>query len=73
MEIKIGTYDEAMRAVPVTFRQGEIVHERQVNACHDENGAYDAAATRQRVEEVARGVANKIALGVITAAPAHAE
>lgn len=73
MEIKIGTYNEEQRSVAVTFRQSNVVHERQVNACHDESGAYDASATSQRIEEVARGVANKIALGVITAAPAHSE
>ncbi|HEY4546947.1 MAG TPA: hypothetical protein VIG90_11070 [Pedomonas sp.] len=71
MEIEVGTYNEEQRNVPVTFRKDAVVHERHVNACHDENGAYDAAATAQRIEEVARGVANKIALGIITAAPAH--
>lgn len=73
MEIEIGTYNKEQRTVPVTFRQGSVVHERQVNACHDESGTYDAAATAQRIEEVARGVATKIALGIITAAPAHSE
>jgi len=73
MEIKIGTYDEERRIVPVTFRQGEIVHERQVNACHDESGAYDADATARRIEEIARGVSHKIALGIIAATPASTE
>lgn len=65
MKIKIGDYDEKMRTVPVTFRHGDLVHERHINACHDVAGSYDAEATAQRVEEVARGVANKIALGII--------
>lgn len=65
----IGAYDAATRTVPVTFTQSGIVHRRSVNACLDEAGHYDAAATEARVAEVARGVAHKIALGVITAAP----
>ena len=65
----IGAYDAATRTVPVTFTQGDIVHQRSVNACLDEAGQYDAAATEARVADVARGVAHKIALGVITAAP----
>lgn len=70
----IGAYDAATRTVKVTFSQGDIVHERTVNACLDEGGEYDAAATEARVAEVARGVAHKIALGVITAAlPAEPE
>lgn len=66
---EIGAYDPATRTVEVTFTQGEIVHKRSVNACHDAAGDYDAAATEARVGEVARGVAHKIALGVITNAP----
>lgn len=65
---QIGAYDANTRTVPVTFTQGEIVHQRSVNACLDEAGEYDAEATEARVAEVARGVAHKIALGVITAA-----
>jgi hypothetical protein len=51
--------------VPVTFTSGAIRHTREVNAVLDEGGAYDKAATRARVEQVALGVAHKIALGVI--------
>jgi hypothetical protein len=50
--------------VPVTFTSGAIRHTREVNAVLDEGGA-DKAATRARVEQVALGVAHKIALGVI--------
>lgn len=69
LQFEIGPYDPANRTVEVTFTQGEIVHKRSVNACHDAAGDYDAAATEARVGEVARGVAHKIALGVITNAP----
>lgn len=69
LNYQIGDYDPATRTVEVTFTQGEIVHKRTVNACLSEAGEYDAGATATRVEEVARGVAHKIALGVITAAP----
>lgn len=69
LQFEIGAYDPATRTVEVTFTQGEIVHKRSVNACHNAAGRYDAEATAQRVEEVARGVAHKIALGVITNAP----
>ena len=68
LRTEIGAYDPVTRTVPVTFTQGDIVHQRAVNACHDEAGNYDKAATEQRVADVARGVAHKIALGVITAA-----
>jgi hypothetical protein len=52
--------------VTVTFTSGEITHERRVNAVLKDNGTYDKAATKERVEDVARGVAHKIGLGVIT-------
>lgn len=73
MEFAIGAYDEETRTVPVTFTQGEIVHTRAVNACHDEDGSYDAAATAARVDEVAAGVAAKIAVGAIVNAPEEPE
>lgn len=69
---KIGKYDPETRTVPVTFTSGDVVHDRPVNAVLDENGHYDAAATAARVADVANGVAHKIALGVITAAPSAA-
>lgn len=65
MKTTIGTFDPASGTVPVTFRHQGAVHKRPVNACLDENGAYDAAATRARVAEVARGVANKIESGLL--------
>jgi len=53
------------KTVDVSFTDGTITHERSVNAVYAD-GSYDAEATEIRVEEVARGVENKIALGVIT-------
>lgn len=54
------------RDVQVTFTKGEITHTRNVNVCFDADGAYDADATLMRIEEVARGVEQKIAAGVIS-------
>lgn len=55
------------RSVSVTFTDGTITHQREVNVCFDADGAYDADATLVRIEEVARGVEQKIAAGVISA------
>nr|WP_315384199.1 hypothetical protein [uncultured Sphingomonas sp.] len=62
---QIGKYAADRRTVPVTFTIGEIVHKRDVNAVVDGQGAYDKAATKARVEDVANGVAQKIELGII--------
>lgn len=70
MQITIAPYKADARTVDVTFEQDGVTHTRSVNACFDATGAYDEAATKARVAEVALGVANKIALGVITNAPA---
>jgi hypothetical protein len=64
---KIGIYDAEERSVRVTFTSGEIQHKRSVNAVLTEAGEYDAEATAARVDEVAAGVAQKIACGAITA------
>ena len=55
--------------VDVTFTNSSPVftHQRSVNAVFDSDGNYDAAATKVRVAEVALGVENKIAMGVISA------
>ena len=66
MKITIGAYDAATRTVTVTFEQGTIQHRRSVNACLDAKGGYDEAATAARVDDVARGVAQKILVGAIT-------
>ncbi|MEG3160918.1 hypothetical protein U1763_10430 [Sphingomonas sp. LB2R24] len=65
MNITIGEYDAASRTVTATFASGDVIHERSVNACHDKTGAYDPVATAARLDEVGRGVAVKIGLGVI--------
>lgn len=49
----------------VRFVLGEVVHVRRVNCVFDETGNYDKAKTQARIDAVAVGVANKIALGVI--------
>ena len=63
---KIGSFNAETRSVPVTFTCGEIVHKREVNAVLKDDGSYDRVATKARFEEVGRGVAHKIAAGVIT-------
>jgi len=70
---RIGAFDAETRSVPVTFTSGEIKHERRVNAVLKNDGSYDRAATKERVSEVALGVAQKIELGVITNPPPEPE
>lgn len=65
MKFTIGKFDPATRTVPVAFSHGGVRHKRAVNASLTEAGAYDAAATRETVAQVADGVAHKIDLGVI--------
>ena len=59
------TIETGVRNVKVRFTcdQTEVTHERLVNVVFDDEGDYDAEATLSRVEEVARGVENKIACG----------
>ena len=52
--------------IMVAFTDGTITHRRSVNAVYVD-GSYDADATEARVSEVAAGVENKIAAGIITA------
>ncbi len=65
MKITTGAYDPATKSVKATFAEGDVRHSRMVNAVLDDAGAYDKAATRARVDEVGRGVAAKMAIGVI--------
>lgn len=67
IQTKIDKYDAETKSVPVTFTSGDIVHQRSVNAVLTAAGQYDAEATAERVEEVARGVVHKIACGAISA------
>ena len=53
------------KTIDVSFTDGEITHNRQVNAVFTD-GVYDADATETRVAEVSKGVEHKIAVGVIT-------
>lgn len=73
MEIKVNGYDADTRTVSVTYDHAGVTHTRDVNACHDESGAYDEAATAARVEEVGAGVAAKVAAGAITNPPPDVE
>jgi hypothetical protein len=73
MKVSIGKFDAAARTVPVTFEHDGVTHKRDVNACLTGAGGYDKKATAERVEEVAKGVAHKIKLGVITNPPPEPE
>lgn len=46
------------------FRAGELIHTRPVNAVFDD-GVYNADATEDRVEDVARAVIHKLQVGAI--------
>ena len=52
--------------IHVRFTDGTVTHERYVNVCYDADGNYDEDATDIRIGEVAMGVENKIAVGVIS-------
>jgi hypothetical protein len=73
MKITISPLNPATGTVRATFKDGEFVHVRDVNAVIDEANLYDKAATKMRVDEVALGVAAKRARGVFdnTAPPAE--
>ena len=62
------TTESACRDIQVRFTCGDTdcVHERSVNVCFDADGNYDHEATLVRIGEVARGVEQKIAAGVIS-------
>lgn len=65
MKITIGKIDTATGTVPVIFEQDGKRHERAVNAVISPDGKHDRKATAARVDEVAGGVANKFALGLL--------
>lgn len=54
------------RDIEVEFTDGTITHTRHVNVCYDADGEYDEDATDARIAEVAMGIENKIAVGVIS-------
>lgn len=63
----IETADSNVRDILVRFtcETSGCTHERSVNVVFDSEGNYDHDATLVRCEEVALGVANKMACGVI--------
>lgn len=65
----IETTQTGIRDIKVKFTCDDvdpaIEHERFVNVCFDSDGEYDADATAVRIGEVANGVGNKVAIGVI--------
>lgn len=65
MKITIGRFDRATGSVPVTDKQDGKRHSRDVNAVIGADGKHDRAATVTRVNEVAAGVANKFAAGLL--------
>lgn len=67
MKITNNGYNADTRTVSATFDHEGVTHTRDVNACFDDAGAYDEGATVARLEEVATGVAAKIAAGAIPA------
>ncbi len=71
MQTTIGEFDSSTRTVRVTFVEDGVVHQRDVNAALTDAGGYDKEVTEARVADVARGVEQKIALGVIVNAPAE--
>ena len=58
----------AVTDIKVEFKSDspDVTHTRQVNVCFDSSGNYDDTATKVRCEEVAKGVENKIAVGIIS-------
>lgn len=66
MQITNNGFSAATRTVSATFDHAGVTHTRDVNACFNEAGEYDEAATEARLEEVGAGVAVKIAAGAIT-------
>lgn len=64
----IESVDNNVRDILVRFTCADsgCVHERSVNVVFDSEGAYDHDATLERCVEMSRGVANKIACGVIS-------
>lgn len=68
VQITIGAFDDSTvpASVPVTFVYAGVTFERSVNACTDAKGAYDEAATADRVADVSRAVKYRIDSGLLT-------
>lgn len=65
MRTQIRKFDPETKSVAVTFSHAGKIHRRRVNAVLDAAGEYDRQATRDRVAQVAAGVAEKIDSGAI--------
>jgi len=65
MKIIHGKFDPETRTIDVTFKEGKIAHKRTVNAALKEDGSYDREATKEIIAQQARGLAEKIKVGVI--------
>ena len=58
------TEEITVRDIIVEFAKDGKKYTRNVNVVFDSDGNYDDAATKERCEQVAMGVENKIAVGV---------
>ena len=56
--------EESVTDIIVEFAKDSKKYTRHVNVVFDSDGNYDDAATKERCEQVAMGVENKIAVGV---------
>ena len=58
------TTEISVTDIIVEFVKDDKKYTRNVNVVFDSDGNYDDAATKERCEQVAMGVENKIAVGV---------
>ena len=58
------TIETSVVDIVVEFAKDGKKYTRNVNVVFDSDGNYDDAATKERCEQVAMGVENKIAVGV---------
>ena len=63
----LGKFHRPSGTVPLTITHNGVAITRSVNAVLDDQGNHDRDATRERAAAVARGMAYKIARGLITA------
>ena len=62
------TVESDVTDIEVEFKSDspDVTHTRFVNVCFDDSGNYDDTATKTRCAELARGIENKINVGVIS-------
>lgn len=63
------TTEISVQDIIVEFAKDGKKYTRNVNVVLDSGGNYDDAATKERCEQVAMGVENKIAVGVVQPDP----